>query len=156
MELTDQKGFVNATKAALIMGITDHPTIVSFADKKILETSEPSTLLVDISLSKDKEDLIHVLNQYSTDTMFRPDGRYYIAIIAQKYFSGKETLINTVRHLYRCIFTTDISEEEEGAIRRIESNFEDYTPMSQEDALKNLEAFLHSYDGLTFDSLFPA
>ncbi len=156
MDLKDQNVFVYATQAALIMGITDHPAIVAFADKKILETSEPSTLLVDISLSKDKEDLIHVLNQYCADTMLRPDGRYYIASIAQKYFSGKETLANTVRHLYSCIFATDISEEEEGAIRSIESNFEDYTPISPEDALKTLEAFLHPYNGLTFDSPFPA
>lgn len=111
--------------------------------------------MVDISLSKDKEDLIHVLNQYSTDTMSKPDGRYYIAVIAQKYFSGNETLSNTVRHLYKCIVETDIAETEEVAIRRIEANFEDYTPMSTEDAIKTLEAFLKPYRSLTINSLFP-
>lgn len=155
MGMKNHLTFANATKVALVTGLTDHDIVVSYADENILEGTDTSTLMIEISLSKNKKDLIDILSHYISDKPIKPNGQPYITLIADKYFAGKESIRNTVDHLYLCISETQLSNDEEVSIRRIEANFENYAIMTLEEATQLLEDFLLLYKATSTEVPFP-
>jgi hypothetical protein len=148
MDQRNTSQLVRYIQTGLTIGLFTPEDIMKWADDVILKSKNPSRLFVEISLSDNKsiQHLIDAITEFITPNEPLVEAKYFFLLLHIKYSSGLLPLEKIRSILYRLIFKTQMSKDEERSIRKIDSIFEPFNrSYGSSDRQKAVEDFLTPY-----------
>ena len=156
--MTDPKNILSVlhlVRSGLASGLLNKEEVIDWVDKIITKDKEPDIFFIDISLSRNKNDMVHYIGDYLNFENPEIQGKPLLRLLYKQYITRQINLEQTVSRLFRLKFEAVFTAREESYIYSLDNEYDcavNNIYGTLEDVEIELNKFLGFYRDYSIDS----